>query len=219
MPPTPTGSPVPRANTASTSEHGCAELIAIGAQNKPPTITNAVLRTRPIWLRRMIPIVAYGTRTCRSEVTDAAFSRNGLRCLTRIVENTDGDAVRQETDFAGRVGVVLVCTQRMELGGVHLLDTGAAVGTDRVDRPHPVTGFAGGFRPGPGAPRQVLEHRRPPGPIRGHGEEPADSLERVAKSLGRVADHMLEVFRIESEPTVVIHCGLLAAHTKPPGRA
>src|SRR5277367_6870974 len=177
MPPTPTGSPVPRANTASTSGHGCAGLIAIGALNNPPTITKAALGKRPIWRRRMIPIVAYGTRTCRSAVTNAAFSRNGLRCLARIVENTDGDAVRQETDFAGRVGVVPVGAQRIELGGVHLLDSGAAIGTDRVDRPHPVTGFAGGFRPGPGTPRQVLEDRRPPSPVRGHGEEPANSLE------------------------------------------
>ena len=41
-------------------------------------------------------------------------------------------------------------------------------------------------------------------------------FERVAKSLGRVADHVLEVFGIESEPTVVVHCGLLAAHTDTP---
>src|SRR5277367_6685016 len=132
MPPTPAGSLVPRANTASTSGHGCAELIAMGALNNPPAITSAAMRKRPIWLRRMVTIVAYGTRTCRSSVTNvAALPRNGLRCLARIVENTDGDAVRQETYFAGRVGAVLVGAQRIELGGVHLLDSGAAIGTDR----------------------------------------------------------------------------------------
>jgi hypothetical protein len=58
MPPTPGGSPVPRANTASTSGHGCADETGIGAPNDPPSITSAAKRTRSIWLRDMNPILA-----------------------------------------------------------------------------------------------------------------------------------------------------------------
>src|ERR1700689_4605167 len=121
----------------------------------------------------MVTIVALYPRTCPSipsVISGAAFPPDtGLRCRVWIVEDANGNAVRQESDLAGHVDLALVRPQRVEFGGVHLLDAGVAVVAHGVNRPYPVTGFAGGFRPGPRAPRQILEDRRPSEPTTGHG--------------------------------------------------
>ena len=46
--------------------------------------------------------------------TSRRAGRARLRCLVWIVEDADGDPVREESDLAGRVGVVLIRTQRIE---------------------------------------------------------------------------------------------------------
>jgi hypothetical protein len=49
---------VPRANTASTSGHGCAELIAIEALNNPPPTTSDAMRIWPIRRTHMVHTIA-----------------------------------------------------------------------------------------------------------------------------------------------------------------
>src|ERR1700761_854358 len=129
MPPTPTGSPVPRANTASTSAHGSADEVGVGTLSSPLRITKAAGRTRPIWRRHMVSIVAMYPRTRRT--MRRRLRSAGFGGVFRAVQHAHGHAVGQESDFAARVGVALIGPQRVEFGGVDLLDAGAAVVADR----------------------------------------------------------------------------------------
>ena len=61
------------------------------------------------------------------------------------------------------------------------------------------------------APRELLEQRRPPRPLPGEGEEPADLLESATEPLARLAGHSIELVRVESERPILRHCVLLTA--------
>src|SRR5205085_1855513 len=83
-----------------------------------------------------------------------------------------------------------------------------AAGVHGVDRPHPITGLAGGLRRGAGPPRQVLEQAGPTGPDARTADKSADPLEHVAQPLAALPDHSIEFFGIEPERTVLSHAGL-----------
>ncbi len=105
---------------------------------------------------------------------------------------------------------VLVRPQCVEFGRIDLFDARAAAGVHRIDGPHTLTGFAGGFRSTARASRQIFENGGPARPATGSGHELADPLENVAQPFAAFPDHSIELVGVESESTVLAHATSLA---------
>jgi hypothetical protein len=122
-----------------------------------------------------------------------------------------GSSTLTAMHLARRIGVALIRSKRVQFGRIHLFDVGASLVVDGVDSPHAIAGLTRGFRLalGPRVPRELVEDGRPGCPLTRRGEEPADSIERVAKTLARLAGDAIELFGIEPERPVAAHVWFL----------
>src|ERR1700712_2099497 len=98
----------------------------------------AIVHSRIILLRLLLgdERLREGQGSSRQILTGQGRALSSLvpsRNLLVRVEGAHADAIGQESNLSGGVGVVLVGAQGVQLVGVHLFDTGTTFGVDGVD--------------------------------------------------------------------------------------